>query len=68
MAVLYMLEKVSRNIDTVTQSNIRCIQKKTCNHCGDVMDMNPSALKKNIEFAEIHQDNNLIREHTLPEK
>ena len=51
-----MLEKVCRNVNTVTGNNIRYIQDKVGYHLGDVLDMKPSVLKQNVRFSDINED------------
>ena len=56
LAVQFMLEKIRRNVNTVTGTNIRYIQDKVGYHRGDVLDMKPSLLRKNVRFSQIKEE------------
>ena len=63
-----MLQKVYRNVNTITGINVRFIEDKLGPSCGDILDASPTWMKKNIKFSEIRNEDkwrvDLIREIT----
>ena len=62
-----MLQKVYRNVNTITGRNVRFIQDKLGPSC-NVLDASPTWVKKNIKFWEIRNEDkwrvDLIKEIT----
>ena len=63
-----MLQKVYRNVNTITGRNVRFVQDKLGPSCGEILDLSPTWMKKNIKFCEISNEDkwrvDLIREIT----
>ena len=54
LAVQFMLERIVRNVNTITGSNVRFIQGKIGHNC-DLFQMKPSFMKKNVKFSEMRE-------------
>ena len=65
MCVQFLLQKVYKNVNTVTGKNVEYILSKTSHEC-DVFSVTPNKLKKNLRFNAIrNQDRwrvNMIKE------
>ena len=55
MCVQFLLQKVSRNVNTVTGKNIEYIRGKTGHSC-DLFLVTPNMLKRNLKFREIQNE------------
>ena len=66
IAVQYLLEKVVRNLNTITGKNVRFVLDKTGGQ--DIFKVNPLNIKKNLKFNTISEENawrvNLVKELT----
>ena len=56
LPVKFMLQKVYRNVNTITGRNVRFIQDKLGPSCVDILDASPTWMKKNIKFSEIRNE------------
>ena len=65
LAVQMMIQKVWKNVETVTGRNIRFILDRIGHGC-DIFSINPNWVKKKVKFCEISEENkwrvNLIKE------
>ena len=65
MCVQFLLQKVLKNVNTVTGKNVQYILGKTGHEC-DLFSVTPNILKKNLKFCEIRNENrwrvNIIKE------
>ena len=68
LPVKFMLQKVYRNVNTITGRNVRFIQDKLGPSCVDILDASSTWMKKNIKFSEIRNEDkwrvDLLREIT----
>ena len=55
MAVQFLLEKVSRNCNTLTGKNIRFVLDKL--NVEDIFQVNPDRVKTDFKFAKISEEN-----------